>query len=382
MRHERNQGHSAPNLPTAQPHVRSRVGVLLAALLLPIVLCLQTGCGTSASAASQPLHVGLVTSLAGLGDGGLNDLTVAGLQRAESSLDAVGTVTQPHQLSQIAPAMRHDIARGDNVIIGVGNQMERPAGQVAQANPTVTFLLVDAMPRASTAVYSTLQLPNVATMYFNDQQAGALAGAFAALLLPQSHSATGNSASSAIAILSPASQPTAARFVTGFTWGAKYIEKRSSGIVGTPVNTISVSPTSAPASPHAATSACRPDVASAAANGAHVLLGLTAACQTAAIQAGAAHHLSCIGVYANVNTRGACVAGSVVEHIGQATYAMLASIAHRTFRSGMHAYDLKNGGIALVLVPAKLRSASQSRLRAFEQQLTTLQLVPPQYPAN
>lgn len=380
MRHTRSQADQSR--PTAPSHQLSRIGVLLAALLLPLMLLLLAACGTRASAAAQPLHVGLVTSPAGLGNGGLNELTAAGLQHAEKTLGVVGTITQPQRLNQIAPTMKRDIAHGDNVIIGVGYPMERPTGQVAQAHPNVTFLLVDAMPRASTSIDSLLQLPNVASIYFNDQQAGALAGAFAALLPHQPHHLTGASTFDSVAIFAPAAQPTAARFISGFRWGVRYIERHveqhGGSATSASVETISLGPSSVSGT----SPTCQHAVEQAAANGARTLLGLTAACQNTAIQVANAQHLSCIGVYANANTRGSSVAGSVVERIDRATSAMLASIAHHSFHSGMHAYDLASGDIALAPGSATLSSASLARLHSFEQQLKTLQLVPPQYPAR
>lgn len=355
---------------------RPRVQVLLATLVLPLVLVLQTACGIRAEAA-QPLHVGLVTSLSGLGDAGLNDLTYAGLQRAEQSLGISGNVSQPKRSSDIAPDMIRDIRAGDTVIIGVGYQMERPAGQVAQQYPHVTFVLVDALPRASSALDSTLQLPNVASIYFNDQQAGALAGGFAALLLRQ-QSASANFGANPIDVFASASTPPTRHFSTGFQWGVHYMQTHEGTAQPSPVE---MTYTGAATSPQSS-STCTPYVEQAAQSGAALLVGLSASCQRAVIREADALNLPCVGVYANQNARGTCVAGSVVERADLATYSMLAAIRHSAFTSGLHAYDLASGDISLLPGSAHLSTASQARLHTFEQQLTTLQLVPTQYPHN
>lgn len=352
---------------------RRRADVLLATLLVPLLLSALAAC-SSRAATSQPLRVGLVTSLAGLHDAGLNDLTYAGVQRAEKTLGATGNVAQPGDLGDIAPAMLHDVKAGDNVIVGVGDQMEYAAAQVAQQYPSVTFLLIDAMPLASDALQYTLQLPNVASLYFDDQEAGALAGGFAALLLQQRQPASRVS-STPIGVFSTGPLPPTTRFLRGFTWGVQYMQGRRTAQQPSAVKMTYTNN----ANPGTITSACVQAVTQAANSGAQLLLGLNAACQQAVIQVADAYHLPCVGVFANQAGRGACVAGSVVERADQVTYSMLAAIAHHTFTSGIHAYDLASGDITLTGGAAKLTPTLRTRLDTFEQQLRSHQLVPTQY---
>ncbi|GCE15891.1 BMP family lipoprotein [Tengunoibacter tsumagoiensis] len=154
----------------------SRVATLLG------IACtlLLAGCGSTSSPTtpSSAKKVTLITDIGGLNDQGFNQLSYQGYKKA---LDKYGftrsvieTKSQDQYVSELTQA-----AQNSDLVIGVGFLMANAMDQVAKANPNKSFALIDACP-AKDASGACDNLPNVAPLFFKEQEAGCLVGAMAA----------------------------------------------------------------------------------------------------------------------------------------------------------------------------------------------------------
>jgi basic membrane protein A len=122
-------------------------------------------------------QVGLVTDIGGLNDRGFNQLAYAGYQKAQQQfgfkVSVIQTQNQNDYLANLTTA-----AQSNDLVIAVGFLMQTALDQVAKQFPNKRFALVDGCATASD-VSDCDPLPNVAPLFFKEQEAGCLVGTIA-----------------------------------------------------------------------------------------------------------------------------------------------------------------------------------------------------------
>jgi len=160
-----------------------RLGHLSGALSLLVVftmLLVACGSSTSSSSSSTPAAaaktVALVTDIGGINDQGFNQLANSGYEQARAKYNfpraVIETKSESDYVSNLTRA-----AQSSDLVIGVGFLMATALDQVAKANPTKQFAIIDACPTDAKGNCETL--PNVAPLFFKEEQAGCLVGAMA-----------------------------------------------------------------------------------------------------------------------------------------------------------------------------------------------------------
>lgn len=124
--------------------------------------------------------VGFVTDIGGLGDKSFNDLTNKALQETEKRYGIKGTVVQSKSETDYVRNLTELAKRKTGLIVGVGATMGPAVYSVANSFPKEHFALVDASPIGTSN--RPVSLPNVANLYFAEQQSGYLAGVVAGLM--------------------------------------------------------------------------------------------------------------------------------------------------------------------------------------------------------
>ena len=146
---------------------------------------------------------GIAFDTGGRGDGTFNDSAAAGGERATSELgievkELEATVDEDRKANL-------ELLAGDGagVIVGVGFMFTDPMGEVAAANPEVTFGIVD----------SVVEADNVRSLVFAEEQGSFLVGAAAAL----------KSESAKLGFIGGQEIDLIKKFEAGFIAGAKYV---------------------------------------------------------------------------------------------------------------------------------------------------------------
>lgn len=158
---------------------------------------------TEAAEGACDLVGGIAFDTGGRGDGTFNDSAATGGERATAELgievkELEATVDEDRKANL-------ELLAGDGagVIVGVGFMFTDPMGEIAAANPDITFGIVD----------SVVEAPNVRSLVFAEEQGSFLVGAAAAL----------KSESGTIGFIGGQEIDLIKKFEAGYTAGAQYI---------------------------------------------------------------------------------------------------------------------------------------------------------------
>jgi len=167
--------------------MRNFGGLARIASLLMIFAMMLSACGGSSGGGNTgggttptptAMKVALVTDIGGLNDQGFNHLAYTGYQKAEKQYgfkeQVIQTQTQNDYVTNLTQA-----AQAADLVFAIGFLMQTPLDQVAKQFPSKKFAIIDGCAMAAGASACD-PLPNVAPLFFKEQEAGCLVGAIAA----------------------------------------------------------------------------------------------------------------------------------------------------------------------------------------------------------
>lgn len=120
----------------------------------------------------------MISDEGGFDDGSFNEVSYAGLTRAEEELGIQTAEFESSDPSAYSGNVDAAIQEGCNFIVGVGFALEDTIQTAAEENEDLQFALVDSA--LSTPDFAPTELPNVKPLLFNTQEAAFLAGYLAA----------------------------------------------------------------------------------------------------------------------------------------------------------------------------------------------------------
>lgn len=170
-------------------------------MLSAVAFCLLLSY-TSAFAA-QPLRIGVVLSIGGLGDRSFNDATYEAIMNLRKTAGCMVEVVEPAEVSSIEPALHYLAEMNLSLVVAVGIFANDPLRRTAAKYPEQAFAIID----------SVVNLPNVVSVVFDEKEGSFFAGAFAGLL----------SKTNRIGFLGGMRSPIIDAFEIGFIKGAKFV---------------------------------------------------------------------------------------------------------------------------------------------------------------
>jgi basic membrane protein A len=157
---------------------------LLATTLVAACTSTTTAPGASASgsggATGQHPKIGLVTDVGGLNDKSFNSLADKGRLDAQAQLVVDTSVTESKQQADYVPNLTKYAQDKYDLVIGVGFLMQNAVWKVAKQFPNIKFAIIDGAPQDDAG--ATQNLPNVANLFFKEQEAGYVVGVIAAIM--------------------------------------------------------------------------------------------------------------------------------------------------------------------------------------------------------
>ena len=156
---------------------------LLATTIVAACTSTTTAPGASASgsaATGQHPKIGLVTDVGGLNDKSFNALADKGRKDAAAQLVVDTSVTESKQQADYVPNLTKYAQDKYDLVIGVGFLMQNAIWKVATQFPNVKFAIIDGAPADDTG--AAKNLPNVANLFFKEQEAGYVVGVIAATM--------------------------------------------------------------------------------------------------------------------------------------------------------------------------------------------------------
>lgn len=155
---------------------------LLAAAILVLAGCATTA-GTEVSNAcaenTSDNSIGFVTDTGGINDKSFNQGTWEGIEQYCADTGAQGRYIESADSSEYVANLQNVSADSD-VVVAAGFYFEKPIYDVAMQNPDVNYVLIDAQPQDANGNY--VELDNVHSYMFNEEQAGYLVGYIAGAL--------------------------------------------------------------------------------------------------------------------------------------------------------------------------------------------------------
>ncbi len=222
-----------------------RIGVLARlASFLTIFAMLLTACGggstggggtTPTASKAASVTVGLVTDIGGLNDGGFNQFSHAGYEKARQQYGFPDVVIQSQVISDAEYTKNiNAAARQANMVIGVGFLMQNAIYTVAKQYPNKKFALIDGCAtNPADKSGACVNLPNVAPLFFKEQEAGCLVGAIAGQMEVDGKSKAskllGHNTISAVGGLAI---PPVVRYIAGYKYCAQKVDPGVKVVIG------------------------------------------------------------------------------------------------------------------------------------------------------
>src|SRR5947207_5342194 len=153
---------------------------LAAVALMAIAAC---GSTTPGGTTAKQVKVGLVTDVGGLNDKSFNHLAYVGLQKAISDFNVKGDVVESKTGDDYVPNLTGFASKNYDLVIGVGFLMQEAVGKVSGSFPNIHFAIIDGAGTDSTG--KDLQHTNVQSLFFKEQDAGAMVGVISGMLEKQ-----------------------------------------------------------------------------------------------------------------------------------------------------------------------------------------------------
>src|SRR5258708_17978449 len=132
---------------------------------------------------AKQYKIGLVTDIGGLNDKSFNHLAYVGLQKAITDFNVKGDVKESKTGDDYIPNLTNFASTGYDLVIGVGFLMQEAVGTVSGQFPNIHFAIIDGA--GTDAKGNDLQHTNVQSLFFREQDAGAMAGVISGMLAKQ-----------------------------------------------------------------------------------------------------------------------------------------------------------------------------------------------------
>ena len=170
-------------------------------------------------AAKSAFTVGLVTDIGGLNDKSFNHLAYVGLGEAETLYHVTGQVIESHTAADYIPNLTNFAQRRTGLTIAVGFLMQGAIYTVAKQYPGQRFAIIDGAPANAKGV--TVNLKNVANLFFKEQESGYLVGVIAGLM---EKNRIGAATHNTIGVMGGLSLPSVNRYIAGYYAGARKVD--------------------------------------------------------------------------------------------------------------------------------------------------------------
>jgi len=177
------------------------LGVVAAAMVLAVACGGTSGGGTP----TKTFKIGLVTDIGGLNDKSFNHLADVGLEKAKAEFKIQADVKESKSGDDYVPNLTDFATKSYDLVIGVGFLMQEAVGTVSGTFPNVHFSIIDGA--GTDAKGNDLKHANVESLFFKEQDAGAMVGVMAGWLEKNGKAKKNQQVISAVGGVTSASAP-------------------------------------------------------------------------------------------------------------------------------------------------------------------------------
>jgi basic membrane protein A len=347
-----------------------RLASFLALFALVLAACgggsTSTGGGTTPTPAKASVTVALVTDIGGLNDMGFNHLAYLGYTKAQNQYGFPTKIIQTQSQNDYVKNLTL-AAQSAKLVIAVGFLMQTPLDQVAKQFPNVNFAIVDgcAVPNPNTGACETL--PNVAPLFFKEQEAGCLVGAIAGQMeldgkakIPK---LLGHNTIGAVGGLSI---PPVNRYIAGYKFCATKVDPKISVVINYSQD-------------FADTAKCK-DAALSQINQhqADIIFQVAGGCGIGALDAADQKGVFGIGVDADQGFVHSSVITSALKRVDVAVYDIINLTEAGNYTNNPPKFDLNHDGVGYAPVSSDVPADAKAVADMYAMQIMSGSLVPPE----
>jgi basic membrane protein A len=320
----------------------------LSLLVICSLLLVACGGGSGDTPATTGKGVTLVLDVGGVNDQGFNQLANIGYEQARKKYNFARSVIETKSESDYVNNLTL-AAQNSDLVIGVGFLMATAVDQVAKANPSKSFALIDSC--ATDAKGNCETLANVAPITFKEEQAGCLVGAIAGQMELDGKSKLPKLlGSSTIGAVGGIKSPPVDSYIAGYKYCAQKVNPKVQVVINYSQS-------------FSDTGACK-DAATSQINQhkADIIFQVAGGCGVGALQAADEKGVYGIGVDKDQNAVNKSVITSAIKRVDQAVSGTIATFQDGKFSNSIPTFDLKSDGVGYISptsdVPADAKAAA------------------------
>ncbi|MDX6474748.1 MAG: basic rane protein [Gaiellaceae bacterium] len=307
--------------------------VVAAAVFVALSLALVAGrSGSSAhAAAAKTFKVGLVTDVGGLHDKGFNQLSYAGLKRAQAQLGVNGRVLLSKSNSDYIPNLSSLARQHYDLVIAVGFLMTDAVDTVAPQFPNTKFAIIDV-----DQTFMKHKPKNVEGLIFREQEGGYLIGYLAGLVTKS------QGGKQVVGVVGGIAIPPVNRFAAGYKAGAKAADPGVKVLVDYSQDFV-------------AQAKCKEKALNQIAAGSQVEFADAGACGLGVLDAAKEKGVWALGGDADQSYLGPEVLSSELKKVDVSVYSTINALVHNRFKgNGNATFTTANGGIGIGKISPKI----------------------------
>ncbi|HMW02058.1 MAG TPA: BMP family ABC transporter substrate-binding protein [Acidobacteriota bacterium] len=294
--------------------------LIILVLLSSLFLSLACKTGPSPEEAGK-IRVGIVFDIGGKDDKSFNAAAWEGVKRAAKDLPIVLRDVEPGEPTSLEPSMRAFAERGYDLIIGIGFAQAPIMESVAKDYPNLNFAIVD----------SVIELPNVASLVFDEHEGCFLVGMIAAR----------TTKTNKIGFVGGMDIPLIRKFAKGYEEGIHYVNPKCEvyeNFVG--INDAAWN------NPGKGKELAKAQFD----KGADIVFQAAGNSGIGVFDAAEEVNRFAIGVDSNQNwMKPGIILTSMVKRVDVAVYSTVKEVVEKKFKAGIHSYGLQNDGITFAL---------------------------------
>ena len=333
---------------------------LAAVALMAIAACGSTSSAGGSSPTAKQVKVGLVTDIGGLNDKSFNHLAYVGLQKAITDFNIKGDVVESKSGDDYVPNLTGFASKGYDLVIGVGFLMQEAVGTVSGQFPNIHFAIIDGA--GTDAKGNDLKHSNVESLFFKEQDAGAMVGVISGMLEKEKKAPKNTGVISAIGGVSI---PPVNHYIAGFKWAATMEDPGIKVLVGY-------------SNDFTDPAKCKTVAQNQITSGhSEILFQVAGGCGLGVLQAAGQAKVYSIGVDADQKDADPSVIASALKKVDVATYTAIKDVVNGQFASGALTFSIANDGAGYQVDNISLPADIQAELDKVQGEIKSGQLTPP-----
>jgi basic membrane protein A len=328
--------------------------------VVAVVMLVAMACGGSSGGGNTKQYkIGLVTDIGGLNDKSFNHLAFVGLEKAKTDFGIKDDVTESHTGNDYVPNLTNFASKNYDLVIAVGFLMQESVGTVSGQFPNIHFAIIDGA--GTDASGKDLGHTNVQSLYFKEQDAGAMVGVMAGWLEKNGKAKLNKHVIGAVGGLSI---PPVNHYIAGYKWAATMEDPSIKVLVGY-------------SNDFTDPAKCKGVAKSQIDQNADVEFQVAGGCGLGVLLQAGQSGVYSVGVDADQKDADPSVIASALKKVDVATYTAIKGVVNGQFSAGALTFSIANDGAGYAVDNLTLPAELTAELKTVQDKIKAGTLTPP-----